>query len=331
VVPTSDDAHSPDASTSLDADSLDIEDDTPVAPTLDTAALLSGQGDGMIDFIATQLPDRDSGVTTRARTRSVVKRSDYLIAGFPAASMHQAYVHLNYDEGFPAFDNGNPFWGRLDFEPTDAHTAFQRYLLLTSGSLASDADGDYDGSAAAGTRSIDSLITQMARDLSDSELFTLSQKLKEYYHLYYWGLRARSYDLYRVTEYRQKQEIRAIETQDDHYLESRKLRHRLTQYMQSDEEFWDLMTPKTAIDMHKHLTQLERISAGVPASGPTREEGSGGQSFEVAFRTIAQGERDESTGAGIDIDQEGNVLDRALEDPESTKILQELIIRSGGG
>ncbi|MEE8598511.1 MAG: hypothetical protein V3S69_03180 [Dehalococcoidales bacterium] len=165
--------------------------------------------------------------------------------------------------------------------------------------------------------------------LSDIELLHAVDKYKQYYHMYYWGLRAKSYDLFRVTQYRQQQEIRALETQDDHYLQARKLRARLNTYMESTEEFWDFMTPKTAVDMHKHLTSLERISAGVPAGGPPIKEAEGGnQSFEMAFRTIAQ--KHGSSASGDTINGDGDVLDRALEDPEAVQVLQELIIRTGG-
>jgi hypothetical protein len=82
--------------------------------------------------------------------------------------------------------------------------------------------------------------------------------------------------------------------------------------------------------MLKTLTQLERISAGVPAAGPQqKEETGGGKTFELAFRTIAQDQHAASTD-GVTIDEDGDVLEQALDDPAATKILQELIIKSGG-
>ncbi|KKL47122.1 hypothetical protein LCGC14_2338710 [marine sediment metagenome] len=142
-------------------------------------------------------------------------------------------------------------------------------------------------------------------------------------------MRAHAYDLFRVARYRQQQEHRAIETQDEHYIESRRLRHRLMQYMNDDEEFWALMTPKIGVDMLKMVTGLERVSAGMPAAGPINEQGEGraGQPFEIAFRTVAQTNR---TTKGTVVTDEGEVLDNALKDPKTTEVLQELIIRSGG-
>lgn len=305
-----------------EADTVDMPEPDALAPSIEVSAdafsLLSGDGDGLPDMI---VPAR---VEKEVPSKAV---GEYRIAGFPAASLQTAFVPLQYDEGFPAFEDGRPFWGRLDFEPGDAYLMFQRYLMMSFGRAADPEDEDDFGIAAQGTRSIAQLVHQTGGNLTDDQVLRMIEKLKSYYHLHYWGLRTKSYDLFRVTEYQQKQELRAIETQDDHYVQSRKLRARLSQYMDDDEDFWDMMTPAVAIKLHEHLTKLERISAGVPAAGPQTKDGEGSRSFEMAFRTIAQDHTDSSAGDGATIDQEGHVLDKALEDPNATKILQELIIR----
>jgi len=294
----------------------------PFSSSVDAFSLLAGQGDGAPDY----MPARTS---TREAPTLDLEVAEYRIAGFPAKSLHNAFVPLQYDEGFPAFEDGRPFWGRLEFESSDAYLIFQRYLQMSFGRASDPEDEDDFGIAAQGTRSINSLVLQLTPGINDAKLLELTERFKQYYHLYYWGLRAKSYDLFRVTEYRQKQELRAIETQDDHYIQTRKLRKRLEQYMESDEEFWDMMTPKTGIDMFKTITQLERVSAGIPAGGPmTKEVEGGGRSFEVAFRTMAQDQHGESV-VGDTISEDGHILDKALEDPAATKILQEIIIKSG--
>jgi len=250
----------------------------------------------------------------------------YRIAGFPARELSNAFVPLQYDEGFPAFDSGLPFWSRLDFEPTDAFVAFQQYLKMPLGSEGDADDEDYSGSSASGTRSLSSLATSL---MPDDKVINCIARFQEYYHLYYWGMRAHAYDLFRVAQYRKQQELRAIETQDEHYVQSRRLRHRLMKYMDDEENFWDLMTPKVGLDMLKTITQLERISAGVPAAGPMSEieRERSGSPFEVVLRSVAQSNR---RGKTTLITDEGEVLDNALKDPAATEILQELIIRSGG-
>lgn len=296
----------------------------------DPFSLLAGQGDGLPDA---PLPALRQDVEPEAE-KSIF--AEYRIAGFPSAQIQHAFVPLQYDEGFPAFENGQPFWQKLHYEPGDAYGMFERYLLMSQGIAPvydESTDAVTEGRSATGTRTIEGLVAQMniGGQLPDAELLQMVDTLRHYSYLYYWGLRARGYDLFRVTQFQQQQEVRAIETHNDHYIQSRQLRARLTDYMNNEEEFWDLMTPKTAIDMHKHLTQLERISVGLPGSGPhTGKAGegiAGGQSTEFVFRTIAQTHAGDGDGGSI-IDDEGNILDSALEDVESTKILQELIIRT---
>jgi len=185
-------------------------------------------------------------------------------------------------------------------------------------------DEEYDGSDATGTRNISTLASNL---FPDNQLLLMTQKFQEYYHLYYWGMRAHAYDLYRIAQYRTQQELRAVETQDEHYVQTRRLRHRLMQYMNDEEDFWDMMTPKTGIDMFKTITSLERVSAGLPAGGPIADDTKRGQPFEVTMRTVAQTNRRVESNV---ISEEGEVLDKALEDPNATEILQELIIKTGG-
>ncbi len=252
----------------------------------------------------------------------------YRTAGFPTKALSIAFMPLQYDEGFPAFGSGAPFWARLDYEPSDAFAAFHKYLQMSLGKMPTsiDVEEEYDGEEASGIRSISQLASEMH---PDSNLLQMIDLYKGYYHLYYWGMRAHSYDLFRTAQHRKQQEHRAIETQDEHYITSRRLRHKLMQYFDSQEDFWDLMTPKVGLDMLKTLTQLERISAGIPAAGPMSEEmlARGGVTFEMELQTIAQSNR---PSQGTTITDEGELLDNALKDPHATEILQRLIIRSGG-
>ena len=264
---------------------------------------------------------------TASQEDPLEEKAEYRIAGFPASALSHAYVPLQYDEGFPAFANGSSFWNRLEYEPGDAYQAFQRYLGMNLGRAADVEEDDDYGQAATGTRSI----SQLASILHpDSDLLAMSDTYQGYYHLYYWGARAHAYDLFRVAQYRQQQDLRAIETQDEHYVIARRLRAKLMHYFENEDDFMDMMTPKVAIDFLKNLTGLERISAGVPAAGPQTAEqaGEAGKPFELHLKTVAQTNRPASSNTTID--EEGEVLDKALKDPATTELLQEIIIRSGG-
>lgn len=261
--------------------------------------------------------------------------TEYRVAGFRKEGLQSAFVPLQYDEGYPAFESGRAFWDQLDSEPPDVYRAFTAYLQMSLGRPSDpgdheDPDDEGDpGKAADGSRSISTLVSMIHPRLNDAELLPTIEAYKRAYHIYYWGLRTRAYDLFRVAQHRSRQELRAIETQDEHYIESRRIRHRLAQYMNDDEEFWDLMTPKVAIDLLKLTTGLERISAGIPAAGPltAQQEDRSGQSLEIAFRTVAQSNRASTEGATVD--EEGEVLDKALEDADAVRVLQELIIKRG--
>lgn len=319
-----------------DAELPDVEDELELLEVqADPFALLSGMGDGLPDV---PLEDRRNLVRTHPPTENSPIQ-EYRIAGFPSAAIQVAFVPLMYDEGFPTFDTGKSFWQQLPYEPQDAYLTFERFLLMAQGVAPSydEASEEADeGIAASGTRSIEALVAQMniSGQMSDQEILIMADKWRTYSHLYYWGLRTRAYDLFRVVQYRHQQELRAIETHDDHYIQARTLRARLMKYMGDEQEFWELMTPKIGIDMLKTLTQLERISVGLPAAGPmpanANTDNRAGQSLEMTFKTVAQTHAGDLGGGSI-IDEEGSLLDVALDDPQTTQILQQLIIRTGGG
>lgn len=270
--------------------------------------------------------NRSSSVAPQVRPLTA-PQAEYRIAGFPADALSKAFVPLQYDEGFPAFDNGTPFWCRLDFEPIDAFQAFQRYLEMNLGVPADPEVDDDFGRAASGARSI----SQLAATLHpNSDIIKMADAYQGFYHLYYWGSRAHAYDLFRVAQYRKQQELRAVETQDEHYIVSRRLRAKLMTYFDSEEDFWDMLTPKVGIEFLKQLTGMERVSAGIPAMGPqTAEQAAGaGTSLEVHLKTIAQTNR--GLNDGRTIDEDGEMLDNALADPDTTELLQSIIIKSGG-
>ena len=247
---------------------------------------------------------------------------DHRIAGFLTSALESAFIWMNYNEGFPALPNGKPFWDNLDFEPPEAYSVFTRYLQMHQGREAVIDDEDDLGEAASGIRSISTL----AADLhSDKDLLAKVDQYQMYYHLYYWGLRAKSYDVFRVAQHRRQQEVRAIEVEDSHFITSNRLMNKLSKYMDDDEEFWDMMTPKTAIDMFKTLTQIQRISAGLPAAGPaSKEEGkrSTNQSFGMILKQVAQ-ENNIEVGTQK---EKSTLMERIQKDPEAIAQLQALII-----
>ncbi len=255
--------------------------------------------------------------------------TEHRIAGFRASDLETAFIWLHYDEGFPAFDDGQPFWHCLPFEPPAAYEIFQRYLQMHQGKPPTDIeDPDDYGEVATGIRSISVLTEILNVSGKDSEVLPAQDTYKMYYHLYYWSYRAKAYDLFRITQHRKQMEIRAIETQDSHYVQSAKLMNKLMVYMDQDEDFMDMMTPAVAVKFYQMLTQLQRVSVGLPAGGPSREPDSmAGQSFEHTMQQLAH-------NAHSDVKDKSStnmkLLDNALKDTDAVEVLQKLIISVSG-
>ncbi len=244
--------------------------------------------------------------------------TEHRVAGFPRGALKAAFVPLHYDEGYPMLPDGRPIWERYDFEPMDLYTCFQCFLQMTA--------------VQEGVRSLtdlcDVMVSNEILEVNGFDALQYPAKFKALYTTYGWGIRTRSYDLYRVAAHRKKQELRQIETQDAHYGSSKRLMAKLLDYMESEEDFWDLMTPKVAESLYKTLTGAQRVAAGLPATAPlsVAKDGSvvGPQSIEMILRTMTKS----STEQEVLSDQgDMRLTSRILENPETTELVQELIIK----
>ncbi len=222
-----------------------------------------------------------------------------------------AFLPLSYAEGYPTLPDGRPFWNRFDFEPAQAFQAFEAYMI----------QGDR------GARQL--FLLEQDKDLKATTI-----ELLDWYDLYYWEPRSKAFDLFKIAESRKVRQIRALHTEDNHYMLSSRLMSILEAYMMPDDEgvseFIEGLTPKAAIDLLKTLTTMQRVSAGLPAAGPSTshpsDPGSGFGSIDVIMRNIAG-----NTAEGVKVvDEEGNTiehLDNVLQDPNTAALAQELIIR----
>ena len=238
-------------------------------------------------------------------------------------SLKRAYVALDYSEGFPTLPDGRPYWSRFEFEPSDAYEVFQMYLE--------------EGRKSA--RQIFHMVDTpgVTQSLSD---------LQEFFHVYYWESRAKAFDLFHAAVARKKRALRLLTVEDRHYMIAERLLDKCLMYLgidpatldfdsdEENEEFWDLLTPKTAIDFLKTLSQLQRVSVGLPASGPlpvgTNQPANGLSSMEVILRTISQETASDGI-AGLDIKASGGdgetIQAELLNNPEALQTAQELIIK----
>ncbi len=240
-------------------------------------------------------------------------------------ALKRAYVALDYSEGFPALPDGRPYWSRFEFEPTDAFDVFQIYL-------------DQGRKSA---RQIFHLPDSpgVVQDLVE---------LQEFFNLYYWETRSKAFDLFRAAAGRKERALRALNVEDRHYMIAERLLDKCLMYLginpdtldfesaEDSEEFWELLTPKTAIDFLKTLSQLQRVSVGLPASGPLptgpNQSANGLSSMEVILRTLHQENADPDL---LDIsvtDGDGEkITAKLLQNPEALRTAQELIIKLSSG
>jgi hypothetical protein len=227
--------------------------------------------------------------------------------------LQAAYMPLQYPEGYPALADGLPFWTQLDFEPTEAYLAFEAYVQQGQ-----------DG--ARRLFELGPLARSHAVQNGVEAEYPLG-KIQEYYYLYYWAYRARAHDLFQTAIARKHQDRMIAKLNKAHGEQAGQLVLKALDYINSD-EFTDLMTPKTAIELLKFAISWQRIALGLPANGPAEEAESKNQSLEVTLRNIAEksGERPRQV-----LDEVGNdISNLLLQDPDTAAKAQELIIRING-
>jgi hypothetical protein len=130
----------------------------------------------------------------------------------------------------------------------------------------------------------------------------------EWFYLYHWDWRARSHDLFYVESIRKSREMLALQLENNHFTDSGKLYSKLLAFINPDPSnpefkpyflddegeplFWKNLTPKTALEALKLVTQLQRTSIGLH---PTTTNSSSQRSLSL---TSAQSPKSgDSTGS----------------------------------
>lgn len=208
-------------------------------------------------------------------------------------TLEVATVYLNYDQGFPIFRNGTPFWARMDFESVEAYTAFSKYLEQP------------------GARTFHGMVG-FSVDL-----------IMEWYSTYYWAYRARAYDLFKAAHHQRMREQRILGAQDSHFVEAEKILGRIVKAIgnQTDDDLKELGADKLAGIMDK-MVSIQRKSLGLSANGGTGDsEGPKSTSFELAIRQVA------SNSGATRKDNDSTETEMLLADPEALVAAQELILK----
>lgn len=239
-----------------------------------------------------------------------------------AQHLRASYVELVFDHGYPAMPNGMPFWHKMEFETGFAFAAFQMFLEIGD-------DGPRQLFELANNRELLQVAkSQAQRDLTTTEL---GFQLQEYFIVHYWHSRAKAYDLYKEAALRHQRLRKADKMEEKHFKIAGIILEKLEAYF-GTEEFMNEMTPKTAMDALAKLVAIQRVSVGLPASGPLSVQQQPQEtSFEMIMRSIAQkqGAASEGIGAGFGAgtSHTKQMIDQILTDPDSAKSIQEVIIK----
>jgi len=103
-----------------------------------------------------------------------------------------------------------------------------------------------------------------------------NRQLQEWHTIYYWGPRSRSHDLFYLDGIRQGQVMRALHLQNDHFRDATKLYNDVLAFIHGEVDgsttedgvprFWAEMSPRVLVDFMKVLSQMQRLSLGLPAA-----------------------------------------------------------------
>jgi hypothetical protein len=216
--------------------------------------------------------------------------------------LENARTMLDFSQGFPCFANGLPVWHQWDNEPREAFEAFAAYLEQP------------------GARRI----------VHDTLAPWHPETINEWFHVYFWALRAKSWDMYRTAHQQRLRARRIMETEDEHYDAARKM----IQTVQDNFKGRDLnvVDPDKLINMWEKLVKIQRVSAGLPALGEQKDPNLQPVQMDVAMKRMAPPVKPiEEVPEDVQTQEEIDLYD----DPKALEAAQELIvsvsIRQGNG
>jgi len=267
----------------------------------------------IVKYLTSTIPLNDYGLP------EYIYRSDFLPLTLDdldpqekGDALEAALTELDYSQGYPTLNNGEPFWGRLDCEPSQAYNTFLLYLELPRPSQ--------ESKVYAPVRQLH-ILSETAATPTE-ELLSLS-------HLFYWPQRARAYDLFIAASHNKQKEQRLMNIEDSHYNKAEHYIQYATQFL--DKVFQDPdgggLKPKDAIDLLKLMLSVQRISVGASTganAGKQSHTTPAHASLEVTLKTIAAAAGETSRQANA-----GDLTKQLLEDPEMLAQAQELIIKMG--
>jgi hypothetical protein len=208
-----------------------------------------------------------------------------------------ATIHLQYSEGFPSLPSGEPLWARLPWESPTQYAAFTDYCVLP------------------GAR----VTAKLTNHGSQEQILT-------FFHEFYWGIRARCYDMMASIHAAKKREQRILACEDDHYLQAENMLNRLKNMLPEVE--WDQLKtePEKFLNVMEKVIKLQRVALGLSSMGNVNDKRElKSESLEIQLRKISSGD---VALRGADANDDNSIdMKSLLRDPSSLASAQELIIR----
>jgi hypothetical protein len=231
--------------------------------------------------------------------------------------LEAATIPLSFEHGYPAIYETAPIWEQLPSEPADAYDAYMAFLELPQASK---------------TENPIRLLPMIAT-ITGKALKTIT----DWCHLYYWHWRARAYDLFLIACHRKQKEQRIMSLEGAHYKMADELLEKIQKlaHAKLDQEIAELSEDASAqtdtkikdlISMSKDLMQVQRISVGLPAAGPSnlqiQLDGPRHTTVGETLKHIAK------EGAGEDRPKQRSAeMDVLLQNPDELSAVQELMIK----
>lgn len=233
---------------------------------------------------------------------------DVVISAAPAEGQDppdEAWQELSYAEGFPTVGvTGIPFWERLPNEPVQYFAYFTRYLEQE------------------GARTLHTLFEHTTKRLLQPPIS--GSLLHSLHTLYYWEVRARTYELFKEADRARFRVERA------HQIEASQLEIADDLVKQAQGALGNDFTKlneRTLVELLKMGIALQRISVGLPANGVKQVEG---QTGPVDIRTLMLSITQNNVQTGQVAQDSEDMLKKAFQDPETVDLAQRLALKLQG-
>lgn len=260
----------------------------------------------VIEHLSRQIPQNEYGLPLFYVRSDLLDLNRHLHQGHISQDEADAAAELlTYQDGYPTFRSGSPFWVQMPHEPYPAYLLFQRYLDLAESE---------------GIRLVDSL--------ARAENVPLEQ-IREYFMEFFWSSRARAYDLFIVAAEQKRREVRTRKTENKHYEQAGTLLEGIVSRLTDDK--LDELDASELLDALEQMVKIQRLSLGLTGQSAStiNRDLAPASSVEVILRQLTKNSGPQQEGA----ENLQNRLALLMQDESTAMQVQELIVKatSSGG